>query len=220
MAAQQHVDKSPESEGRLRILNAAYPLFVEHGFKAVSMQQIADAARIHKATLYHHFVSKEALFSGVVLMAFEEMHAEVAEVIEAGGTAARQFEQVACQIFARTQSDFGRLMTDVHENIAPEHRLTLMRGRPFPLQLLKQIIEKAMRTGELPDVDSDLAVSMFIGLVWGQIWVRKLEQVEGPLDEQLARTLVDILFAGLRTSPLAARDPTGADLTTQIPAGA
>lgn len=203
MIAQDPPLPRSEPEGRTRILRAAYALFVEHGFKAVSMQQIADAASIHKATLYHHFASKEALFSAVVVLAFSEMHEEVEGVIAAGGTAAHQLVQVACQVFARTQSDFGRLMTDAQENIAAEQRKELMRGRSFPQTLLRQIVAEGVRTGELPAVDEELSVSMFIGLVWGQIWVRKLDQVEGPLDERLATTLVDILFAGLRTSPLA-----------------
>jgi AcrR family transcriptional regulator len=40
-----------DSEGRLRILRAAYPLFVERGYDGVSMQGIADAVPLNKATL-------------------------------------------------------------------------------------------------------------------------------------------------------------------------
>ena len=56
----------PESEARNRVLDAARPLFVDYGYKGVSMQQIAAAAGIHKATLYHHFKDKDALFAAVV----------------------------------------------------------------------------------------------------------------------------------------------------------
>ncbi len=53
-------------EGRNRILLEARPLFVARGFNAVSMQQIADAVGVNKATLYHHFRDKEELFLEVV----------------------------------------------------------------------------------------------------------------------------------------------------------
>ncbi len=59
-----------ESESRNRVLDAAYPLFVQQGYKAVSMQQIADAVSINKATLYHHFRSKDDLFLAVVHVAW------------------------------------------------------------------------------------------------------------------------------------------------------
>lgn len=192
-----------ESEGRARILHAAYPLFVEQGYKAVSMQQIADAARIHKATLYHHFRDKEELFARVVLLAYSQIRSEVEEVIERGGSPADQMVQIACQMFDRTESEFGRLMTDLHENISTEQRNALLKEGSFPWDLHEQIIDQAIREGELPELDRDLVVSMFIGLISGQIWIRKMERVSSPLNEQLARTLVDVLFAGLRASPTA-----------------
>lgn len=190
---------TPDSDGRKRILMAAYPLFVDHGFKSVSMQQIADATGIHKATLYHHFLHKEALFTAVVQIALDQISSEVSHITEEGGSAASQLVQVACRIFSGTQSDLGRLMTDFREHISPEQREQLKRERTFPWDQFEHIFASAIASGELPaDVDLELAVSTFMGMVWGQVWVRHLDRVTSPLNEQLAQNVVDILFAGLR----------------------
>jgi AcrR family transcriptional regulator len=216
--SQQATPQNPaESESRLRVLRAAHALFVEHGYKAVSMQQIADAAHIHKATLYHHFASKEALFSDVVILTFEEARREMAAAIEKGGSAIDQLVEVAGQFFARSESDFGRLMTDVHEQISPEHRMELMRDRAYPWELLRQVFVDAARTGELPEIDPVLGVSMFFGLVWGQIFMRKMERITTPLDEHLARSLIEILFAGLRNSPYAVADASRSAEALSLP---
>src|SRR5215207_7179790 len=59
----EQVSERPESsEGQVRIVRAAYPLFVEQGYVSVSMQEIADAVPLNKATLYHHFQNKDDLF--------------------------------------------------------------------------------------------------------------------------------------------------------------
>ena len=195
-----------ETDSRARILQAAYDLFVAHGFKAVSMQQIADAASITKATLYHHFLNKEALFSEVVLAAMEHMRGELDEIISSGVSPADQLIAFAGRIFSRTQSDFGRLMTDMHENISIEQREKTMTMRALPMDLVEQIIASAERTGDLPRVAPGLAASMFIGLVWGQIWTRKMEWIDGPLNEELARVIVEIFFAGLRNAPESVRE--------------
>ncbi|HWK79990.1 MAG TPA: hypothetical protein VNP95_04450, partial [Thermomicrobiales bacterium] len=50
------------------------------------------------------------------------------------------------------------------------------------------------------DVDIDLAISLFIGMAWGQIWMRKIEVIDQPLDEALALTIVGVLFTGLRAT--------------------
>jgi TetR/AcrR family transcriptional regulator len=47
---------------RERILEAAHSLFVEKGFAAVSMREIAARSAVTKSLIHHHFGSKEALW--------------------------------------------------------------------------------------------------------------------------------------------------------------
>ncbi|HEY2979936.1 MAG TPA: TetR/AcrR family transcriptional regulator [Anaerolineales bacterium] len=48
------------------ILDAAYDLFMEHGFHATSMRQIAEAAGLALGGIYNHFSSKEQIFAAIV----------------------------------------------------------------------------------------------------------------------------------------------------------
>jgi AcrR family transcriptional regulator len=208
MNLMDHDNIGKDSEGRRRIMQAAYPLFVEQGYKAVSMQQIADAAQIHKATLYHHFLHKEDLFGSVVVMAMLQSREEVADVIRRGGTAEEQLVGAALQLFARAQSDLGRLMTDIHENIEPERRNKLLKEKSMPWELFEQIFADAIGREELPPIDPGFGVSLFIGMVWGQIWMQKMDWRTNPLDAAMAKSIVQVLFAGLR----GARTETGAEL--------
>jgi AcrR family transcriptional regulator len=48
-------------DARERILDAAYDLFSRHGIHAVGIDRVIAQADVAKATLYHHFPSKEAL---------------------------------------------------------------------------------------------------------------------------------------------------------------
>src|SRR3954466_3680535 len=48
------------------ILEAAGQLFREQGYGAVSMDQIARAAAVSKATVYAHFESKDRLFATMI----------------------------------------------------------------------------------------------------------------------------------------------------------
>jgi AcrR family transcriptional regulator len=47
---------------REAISDAATQLFLEHGFEAVSLAQVADAADVSVKTIFNHFGSKEDLF--------------------------------------------------------------------------------------------------------------------------------------------------------------
>jgi AcrR family transcriptional regulator len=77
---------------RDRILEAAMIVFRRHGFRRSSIEQTAEAAGLTRQALYHHFKSKEALFSAVIArvnddaLAAGRAAAEAAE--EAGGSLA------------------------------------------------------------------------------------------------------------------------------------
>lgn len=51
-----------DAPGREGVLDAAAALFVEHGYAATTLRQIAAAAGIKAGSIYHHFASKEDLF--------------------------------------------------------------------------------------------------------------------------------------------------------------
>jgi TetR/AcrR family transcriptional repressor of mexJK operon len=61
-----------ESPKRLLVLDAAAGLFMAHGYGAVSMDAVARAAGVSKATLYAHFSSKDQLFATIIGVACRE----------------------------------------------------------------------------------------------------------------------------------------------------
>jgi AcrR family transcriptional regulator len=195
--AEPDIEAPPGSDSRQRIVRAAYPLFVELGYDAVSMQEIADAVPLNKATLYHHFQSKDDLFLAVVRMAMSMLFGQIEQIIESGGAAADQLTKVAYQIFRDSQSEFGRLMTDARLHLSLEQQQVLTDRRSDPWTLYQRIFESATERGEIPAVDPVLASTMFAGLIHGQTWSVKMGRIPPPLDESRARLLVDTLFGGL-----------------------
>ena len=69
---------------RAALIAAARPLFAEHGYAAISTDQIARAAGVTRGALYHQYSGKEELFAEVV----EEIEAEIAAQIGAAIEAA------------------------------------------------------------------------------------------------------------------------------------
>src|SRR5262249_12667190 len=50
----------------LKIMESAKDLFMAEGYGAVSMDAVAKAAGVSKATVYSHFGSKEKLFAAII----------------------------------------------------------------------------------------------------------------------------------------------------------
>jgi len=57
----------PKDRGkREAILSAARELFMGHGYAGTSMDSLANAANVSKATLYSHFADKDTLYRAIV----------------------------------------------------------------------------------------------------------------------------------------------------------
>ena len=85
-------------EARRRILKVARELFLERGLKGVSMDEVAGAAGIKKANLFHYYPSKECLELAVLEQAAGEMKEQVRAQLSATGrdpvgAVASMFEQ-------------------------------------------------------------------------------------------------------------------------------
>jgi AcrR family transcriptional regulator len=191
---------SPTAEdfsGRGRILREARALFTAQGFAAVSMQQIADAAAVNKATLYHHFRDKEDLFVSVMLDEFGRAAAGVNAGIAAGGSLREQLQRVAAHILATRRSDFGRLAADLHAHVSEEKRTTLMGRCPPPWEAIEDAIQHGINAGDVRDVDAALVARMFFAMVGSQVWWAKFGSGPPEPDERLAATITELLMDGI-----------------------
>ena len=54
-------------ERRVAIVEAAKPLFAQHGFAGTTTKQIARAAGVSEALVFQHFPSKAALYREILL---------------------------------------------------------------------------------------------------------------------------------------------------------
>ena len=64
-----------------RLLDAASKFFMERGFEATSMGEIARYARASKETFYRHFPGKEDLFKAVVIRGARIVAGELSAVL-------------------------------------------------------------------------------------------------------------------------------------------
>jgi AcrR family transcriptional regulator len=95
---------------RARLLKVARKVFVRDGYDATSIARVCSEARVTHGALYHHFPSKDALFSAVVAEMFVEVGAGVSEA----AASHRGWAQVeaACQAYldACTRPDVQLLL--------------------------------------------------------------------------------------------------------------
>ncbi len=71
MHALSTTEDASEKSALSRILREGEVLFAERGFEGVSISELAAAASVSKANVFHHFASKQALYERVLARACE-----------------------------------------------------------------------------------------------------------------------------------------------------
>ena len=71
---------------RERILDAASELFYRRGIRAVGVDMVVDHAGVAKASLYHHFRTKDELAAAVLRRTDERWRRWMLEAVEASGS--------------------------------------------------------------------------------------------------------------------------------------
>jgi len=149
-----------------RVLEAALELFVERGIESTTMDALAAASGVSKATIYKHWPEgKEPLLMELLL--------------QVSGAATEVEEQDTGDLY----TDLVRVLTDKPRNERPEEKNRLMpqmiaysathmefgkawrsRVMEVPKRRLKRILEQAMKDGRLKKtLDLNICYALLIG---------------------------------------------------------
>lgn len=158
----------PPSDRRTVILEHARALFLERGYSVISMQQIADAVGINKATLYHHFRDKDDLFTAVLGRELDKGRRHLEEIIAAGGTTREVVERVVRNTIELTDGDMPSLFMSLKNEVSAERRAAFFADRELPWAAMRPFFVAAIERGEFRPADPDLLVGLFFAMARSQ----------------------------------------------------
>lgn len=154
--------RSPQAHDK--VLRAALDLFAERGIEAASMDAIARASGVSKATIYNHWSDKEALLMEVMAM----IHGldRQPEDIDTGDIC----RDLAWVLTRRPPDEFDALRTRLtpsliaysahHQEFGAAWRHRVLQPAR---QCIQRIVRRGIRRGLLRKIDTDLAVALLLG---------------------------------------------------------
>ncbi len=180
---------------REAIVAAAERLFLERGFGAVSMDELAEAAGVARRTLYNQFANKEEIFREMLLNVSRQLEDTFPPGIETQG----EVEDVLRLI--------ARMILDLHRH--PEYlgflRMVVADSRQFPwiaeefaavmdpqTERLTRYLAHLTAIGILDCSNPTLAAHQFMGMLnelslWP--WMMGRESLPIPVEEVVEETI-------------------------------
>lgn len=187
------------------IAAAALELFVERGFAATRLDDVAARAGVSKGTVYLYFESKEALFKSAIEAAMTPA-VEAAEALanESGRPAAellRCFVMGWWQMIGSTAlGGLPKLLVAESGNFPDLARWFYESKMRRAKTAMARIIELGTRRGEFRPVDAELAARVVFGPMFSYIvWQRAFSHMipDLPPPERYLDEAVNLLVHGL-----------------------
>jgi AcrR family transcriptional regulator len=183
-----------------QIIEAAIPVFAEKGFEGATMEDIADAVGINKATIYLYFDSKDALIRDIAEAIFARELADLQDAYDLPGAATERLTAYYEAMIA-DETEVLPMMPILYEFYAlglrrEDVRVVISEFISQSAGLLEAIIEDGIAAGEFAPTDARRAARALDALLSGTIlhWVYAPEEVD--IDAQL-RYGVRLVFRGL-----------------------
>ena len=174
---------------RARILATATALFGSRPYSLVSMDEVADAARMGKATLYRYFLSKEDLYVAVFEQVLDELDARLDAAMAEGGGPVRVLTRMI-GILVPSLGDHFRGWRSIDDGVvrAAERQRRLFRNRRQAIVgRVAQTISAGIAAGEFRPVQAAACAQMVLGMIWSS-------SVGMPESQAMVAQLVSDLF--------------------------
>ena len=179
------------------ILTAAAQVFSQKGFHAASMQDIAQAVNLQKASLYHHIDSKQEILLALLDQAFDMLTGHIQPVISQPIPIADKL-QLAMSAYLTDMLENRELASVLlleYRSLRDEYRTRHILRRDRFEQLWRDMIQEGIDAGVFKGTDPAVASRALLGVMnWTITWYHP----DGLLTpRQIADQYADLFLSGL-----------------------
>lgn len=179
------------------VIAEASRAFGRHGYKNVSLDEIAAALNVTKPALYYYFKNKQELVYECHELAMELGDRVLSESIAAERTGYGRIAAFIRNYISMLTDEMGApaILQDFSGMSAVHQKKIILRRRKFN-QELRQVLEGGVQDGSIAPCNSKMAVFWFMGAVSSiPHWLRS----DGDLSSsEVAEIFTDFLAQGIR----------------------
>lgn len=166
--------KEREKENRRNtILKAARRLFFDRGFKAVTVDSIAEKSEISKGSIYLCFESKEEIYTQILIAENSSLYDRIKNFTAIEASASQllhEYARIYVDFFFNDKELFRILMTFMMQtgnmHLTEKQSLELIRSTNRNISIISQILQKGIDSGEFAPLSN---VWQMQNSIWGML---------------------------------------------------
>jgi len=190
----------PADADSQRIVEAARAHFFSHGFRSVTMDDLAEELAISKKTLYAHFPSKIALLEAVLADKFAGVEAKLKEIKRAYP---HDFPAALHELLANTQRELDEIkpsfVRDMRQKAPQVFKIVERRRANLIERFFGKLFIEGQRTGMVrKDLPAKLMIEILLAAVQAIVNPAKVEEL-GLTPKTLFASVVKVVLEGVIT---------------------
>src|SRR6478609_3004752 len=199
-AAKSRAPSRKSDSNRQRIVDAARAHFFSHGFRSVTMDDLAEELGISKKTLYPPFPGKIDLLQAVLADKFAGVEAKLKEVTRAHP---RDFPATLHELLAGTQRELDEIkppfVRDMRQKAPQVFEVIERRRAALFQQYFGNLLLAGQRAGMVrKDVPSNLIIEILLAIVQAIMNPAKMEEL-GMMPKEGFAGILKIVLQGALT---------------------
>ncbi len=180
------------------ILKASAKLFLEKGYKAASMRDLAVKVGVEAASLYNHIRSKAELLHDICFNVANVFFEHINAVEASGATPISKLETLLRFHIQQMIDNYEEVFVSDREwrYLADPYLSNFQNQRRSYRKRFAAIIQSGIEQGQINKIDASTAVLVILHAISGiDSWHRSTHKVSG---EELTENIVTILVEGLK----------------------
>jgi AcrR family transcriptional regulator len=155
------------------VLNAATALFAKRGYRAVSMDEIAEHIGFGKSSIYYYYPSKVDLLCKIFDFILDSYISKVRERIAAGEPPERTLADLLRQhiLFLAAHKDWSIVFTRDAAELPQEKRREVVKREREYAEMFEAVFRNGIQAGVFRNLPAEIAVNGMLGMCnWMITW--------------------------------------------------
>lgn len=148
------------------VLETATRLFIKEGYKNVSMDDVAKACKVTKATIYYYYPTKGELYTSALIAMMDRIKLSILQILEQPKPFKERLEQlVEIHLSATIDIDMKNFMKEAAINLSEEQLSQVHASENRMYQTIERAMEMEMDKGTIRKGNSTFFAHTFMAMM-------------------------------------------------------
>ena len=168
------------------VYRVAAEIMCHKGYEATSMNDIAEAAGLTKAGIYHYIRGKEDLLFGIMTYAMDNVEQNIIAPAREAASAEERLRTIVDRHTRSVIEGVGAITIVLDEMTAltPAHRRTITARKRAYLDFIRETLKQLAAEGKLRKVNPTIAAFSLLGMI---LWISRWYRRDGKITPEQAR---------------------------------